>query len=54
MPAAAELASAPGSERSRTVTFIPACARRQAIEQPMIPPPMMSTSTACEEFSAMK
>jgi len=32
IPAAAELASAPGSERSRTVTFIPACARRQAIE----------------------
>src|SRR5271157_4568796 len=53
MPAAAELASAPGSERSRTVTFIPACARRQAIEQPMIPPPMISTSAAREESSAI-
>src|SRR5579862_4669550 len=50
MPAAAEVASAPGSPRSRTHTFNRAWARRSAIEQPMIPPPMTMTSLASVEI----
>src|SRR5689334_16760916 len=44
MPAAALEASAPGVERSSTVTCAPACASRRAIPHPITPPPMMVTS----------
>ena len=44
MPAAALDASAPGTERSSTVTASPAWASDRATEQPMIPPPTTMTS----------
>src|SRR5271157_5124606 len=44
MPAAAELASPPGSPRSITATRRRACARRSAMPQPITPPPMTRTS----------
>ena len=44
MPAAAELASAPGWPRSSTSTLCRACANRQAMELPINPAPMTITS----------
>src|SRR5690606_21014492 len=44
MPAAAEEASAPGMERSRTSVLRPACARRSAMALPMTPPPITMLS----------
>ena len=43
-PPAADEASAPGWARSIRVTGTPSPARRQAIVQPTIPPPMTTTS----------
>jgi hypothetical protein len=43
MPAAAQLAPCPVSPRSNSATRHPAAARRQPIDRPMAPPPMMAT-----------
>src|SRR5262249_32100583 len=44
MPAPAQLASPPNAPASRMVTRHPACARRHAMELPMIPAPITATS----------
>src|SRR5208337_1362053 len=48
IPAAALLASAPGSPRSKTNTRSLACAKRSAIEDPIKPPPITITSAVRE------
>jgi hypothetical protein len=44
MPAAALEASAPGTDRSSTITLRPACASRRATAQPCTPAPMITMS----------
>ena len=54
MPAAAQLASFPASPRSITVTACPACARRQPIVRPQIPPPMMTITNSLQYSGARR